>query len=412
MTIAMKRPDRSVPRRNLRNGNGERDGRGRHLRTIPVLQYGFRPFFLLAALHAAIALPVWTWMLGSGFEMDGPFPGLQWHAHEMLFGYVGAVIGGFILTAIPNWTGRLPLSGPPLAILVTLWLAGRAACAAVPEPAVAALLDLAFPSALVLAILREVVAGRNWRNGPVVLVLALFGGANLLHHLEAGGYVGGEHALRLGLAAVTLLMALIGGRVTPSFTRNWLAKRGSAALPAGFGSLDRAAMALTALAAFLWVLWPDKDVTGLLLSISGLLLACRLLRWRGHATISEPILFILHVGYAWLAAALVLIGMAVLAPSVFHPSSALHALTAGAIATMTLAVMTRASLGHTGHAIRADAWTLASYVAVTTGAVLRVLSPYVLQFYPEMLAAAGAFWSLAFALFVIRYGPILASRRK
>jgi uncharacterized protein involved in response to NO len=274
------------------------------------------------------------------------------------------------------------------------------------------LIDLSFPTVLVGAILREILAGGNWRNLPVVLMLALLAAANLMHHLEAAGYLGGDHALRLGLGAMALLIALIGGRITPSFTRNWLAKRGDERLPASFSSLDRSALAITAISVLLWVVWPERSLTGLLLVASGALLSARLSRWRGLATLSEPILLILHLGYAWLGLAMFLIGAAILFPGTFVPASALHALTAGAAATMTLAVMTRASLGHTGRAIRADAWTVAIYIAVTAGALLRVVSPYLAGSYLLALTAAGALWTLAFLIFALRYGPILATRRR
>jgi uncharacterized protein involved in response to NO len=404
--------DRSVPRQCVRDGATAHDRRGLRLDAPAILQYGFRPFFLLAALHAGLAVPLWLLMYSYGYAPAGPFTAMQWHAHEMVFGYVGAVIAGFILTAVPNWTGRLPLSGGPLAVLVALWLAGRLANAGVGNAPAAMLIDLSFPTVLVGAILREILAGGNWRNLPVVLMLALLAAANLMHHLEAAGYLGGDHALRLGLGAMALLIALIGGRITPSFTRNWLAKRGDERLPASFSSLDRSALAITAISVLLWVVWPERSLTGLLLVASGALLSARLSRWRGLATLSEPILLILHLGYAWLGLAMFLIGAAILFPGTFVPASALHALTAGAAATMTLAVMTRASLGHTGRAIRADAWTVAIYIAVTAGALLRVVSPYLAGSYLLALTAAGALWTLAFLIFALRYGPILATRRR
>lgn len=412
MTTADPTADRSVPRRLLIQGRTERDGRGRYLGAPAILQYGFRPFFLLAALHAALALPFWLWMYVAGIEVGGPFAGVQWHAHEMLFGYLGAVIAGFVLTAVPNWTGRLPLSGAPLAVLVSLWLVGRVACAAVSDPLAAALLDLAFPIALAAAILREIIVGKNWRNGPVGFILVLFASANLLHHLEAAAIVEPGIAIRLALGTIGLLIALIGGRITPSFTRNWLAKRGETRMPASFGSLDRSALALTALVVPLWVLWPERSLTGLLFIVAGMLLLARLSRWRGHRTCREPILFVLHLGYGWLAISLTMLGASVLFPATIMQASANHALTAGAIATMTLAVMTRASLGHTGREIRADGWTIALYLAVTAGALLRVVSPYLGEAYQTVLIGAGTLWSLAFAIFVLRYGPILASPRR
>lgn len=174
--------DRSVLRARRKSGDFSRDGRGRSRTAPPILQYGFRPFFFLAALHAGLAIPTWLWLYFSGHELSGPFPGLHWHAHEMLFGYLAAVLAGFMLTAIPNWTGRLPLSGLPLAGLAALWLAGRIACAAVSNPVAALAIDISFPAVLGFAVWREVVAGRNWKNAPVALMITLFGLANALDH--------------------------------------------------------------------------------------------------------------------------------------------------------------------------------------------------------------------------------------
>lgn len=402
--------DRSVLRALRKDGHVSRDRRGRVADMPPILQYGFRPFFFLAALHAGLAIPAWLWMYFAGQVLPGPFPGLDWHVHEMLFGYLGAVVTGFILTAIPNWTGRLPLSGWPLAGLVILWLAGRAACVALPDPLAAMIVDLTFPCLLAFAVWREVMAGRNWRNAPVAAMITLFGVANALHHGENFGFVADGLGPRLALAVAAMLIALIGGRIVPSFTRNWLVRQGRTTLPASFGLVDKAALAGTALAAALWIALPDTAAAGILLLGAGTLLLARLGRWQGAATLREPILFILHAGYAWLGLALLLLGASRL--SGFIPeSAALHSLTAGAIGTMTLAVMTRASLGHTGRAIVADRMVVAIYCAVTMGAAFRVAAPFAGAWYAQALAFGGALWSAAFLLFAVRYAPILFGKR-
>lgn len=403
--------DRSVPRRRLREGERTRDGRGRLRSARPLLHYGFRPFFLLAGIHAAAAIPLWLWFFANGAALPGPFPPLSWHVHEMLFGYLGAVIAGFILTAIPNWTGRLPLSGTPLAVLALLWLAGRLATASVSVPLAATFIDLSFPVVLAGAVWREILAGRNWRNAPVALMLTLFALANGLHHGEAAGLLQEGLAIRLALSVAAMLMALIGGRIVPSFTRNWLVKRGARALPAAFGLLDKAALGTTAIALVGWIMLPETTFTGTALLLAGILLFARLSRWQGWQTGREAILLILHIGYAWLAGALLLIGAGILAPGTIPASAAIHALTAGAIATMTLAVMTRASLGHTGRDIRADGWTAAIYLMANAGALLRVIAPFAAQGYLPLLAAAGTLWSGAFLLFVLRYWRVLTGPR-
>lgn len=398
--------DRSVLRSLRKSGETERDGRGRIASMPPILQYGFRPFFFLAALYAGLAIPAWLWIYAAGGSLPGPFAGLEWHVHEMLFGYLAAVITGFVLTAVPNWTGRLPLSGWPLAGLVALWLAGRAACALLPVPWLAAAVDLAFPVVLALALWREIIAGRNWKNLPVAAMITLFGAANALHHAGNLGLAPAGLGPRLALAVVAMLIALIGGRIVPSFTRNWLVKDGNARLPAVFGRLDKAALVATAVAMSLWVTVPESIVTGIAQIVAGALLAARMLRWRGHRTVNEPILLILHVGYLWLAVALLLLGASTLGQAI-PTSAAIHALTAGAIGTMTLAVMTRAGLGHTGREIVADRYVVVIYLAVTLGAALRVAAPFAGGLYLHVLACGGAFWSAAFLLFAVRYVPIL-----
>jgi uncharacterized protein involved in response to NO len=398
--------DRSVPRAAVMAGDLSRDRRGRIASMPPILHYGFRPFFFLAALHAGLAIPLWLWLYFAGGHLYGPFHGMHWHAHEMLFGYLGAVIAGFILTAIPNWTGRLPLSGRPLATLVMLWLAGRVACLFVPDPVTAAAIDLAFPATLAFAVWREVVAGRNWKNAPVALMITLFGLANAVDHAANMDLAPHDLGQRLALAAAAMLLALIGGRIVPSFTRNWLVKLGTAELPASFGPLDKAALAVAGTAMAAWIAAPDTLATGVAQTSAGVLLALRLARWRGLRTASEPILFVLHLGYAWLAMSLFLLGLSTLLPS-FAQGAALHALTAGAIGTMTLAVMTRASLGHTGREIVADRSVVAMYALVSAGAALRVVAPFTGSWYENALIAGGTIWSGAFLLFAIRYAPIL-----
>ena len=403
--------DRSVLRKQRRNGDTSRDGRGRVAKGPAILHYGFRPFFLAAALWAAFAVPLWLSIHLLGFELGGPFDGLTWHSHEMMFGYVGAVIAGFILTAVPNWTGRLPLSGLPLAGLFGLWALGRLSNALLPVPPAALLIDLAFPVTLVFVVWREVFAGRNWRNAPVAAMLTLFGIANLLQHLEGFGLVPSGIGIRLGLSTVALLIALIGGRIVPSFTRNWLVKQGDKHLPAEFGRLDKAALLTVVLASLAWLALPGTPISGIALSAAGIALALRLSRWRGLAAAREPIVAFLHLGYGWLALALLILGASALAEDPLSATAGLHALTAGAIGSMTLAVMTRASLGHTGRAIVADRWTLGIYGAVTLGAALRVAAPLMPTFYSHLLACGGMLWSAAFLMFALRYGPILTRPR-
>jgi uncharacterized protein involved in response to NO len=379
-----------------------------------LLSAGFRPFFLAAALWAAVAIPLWLAAFAAGLAPPSALPALVWHVHEMVFGFAAAVVAGFLLTAIPNWTGRMPLQGGPLFGLVVLWAIGRLAVlfsAFCGTPA-AAFADLSFPAAFLGVVAREVVAGSNWRNLPMLAALALLLIGNLLVHLGALGLAPtAELGNRLGLATLWMLISLVGGRIIPSFTRNWLAKaRPGTAPPAPAGRLDRAALAVTGLALALWVSAPQAPATAWAVLVAGAAVALRLSRWSGTKALGEPLLLILHVGYGWLALGLFLLGVDSLYP-LLPATAALHALTVGAIGTMTLAVMTRASLGHTGRPLRAGPGTRTIYALITLAALLRVLSPFAGGRIVFALWLAGMAWSGAFGLFALLYGRALASAR-
>ena len=250
-------------------------------------------------------MPLSIAYLEAAAELPTRFPPSIWHAHEMAFGFGGAVVAGFLLTAIPNWTGRMPLQGVPLAGLAALWLLGRiAVLASNSAPAlVSAALDLAFPAVFIFVVAREIATGRNWRNLPMVAALALLFIGNLLTHLEAMDLAAtGAIGARVGVATLVMLIALIGGRITPSFTRNWLVKNSPAGVePAPFGGLDRFALAATLVALVAWVAFPDAGLTAVPLIVAGAALFLRLIRWRGVSTRAEPMLFVLHLGYGWVA---------------------------------------------------------------------------------------------------------------
>lgn len=380
---------------------------------LPLFAAGFRPFFLLAAVWSAIAIPVWLCVYTGKAVLPSALAPTVWHVHEMIFGFAFATVAGFLLTAIPNWTGRLPIRGAPLASLAALWLAGRLAVlySGAIGPLAAALADLSFPVAFVALIARELVAGRNWRNAPMVVALTLLLCGSALVHLEALGLAStAPLGNRLGMATILMLIALVGGRIVPSFTRNWLAKaRPDGRLPAQAGKADVAALVLTATGLVAWAAAPGSVATPWLLLLAGSAAAFRVSRWCGLATLREPLVFILHLGYGWLALGLVLLGVNGLHP-LLPASATLHALTAGAIGTMTLAVMTRATLGHTGHALKAGPGTVAIYALVTLAALLRVGSPLAGADALPVTWAAGAAWSAAFGLFAALYGPSLAGR--
>jgi len=371
-----------------------------------LLRGGFRVFFPAAGLFAALAAPLWLALLAAGWSIPSPLAPPAWHGHEMLFGYVAAVIAGFLLTAIPNWTGRLPVAGGPLAALALLWLAGRAAMfAGASWPVAAAAVDAAFLVVLAGLAWREVIAGANKRNAPVCLLISIIALGNAGWHWAVLTGGDGTPFERAALAAVALLIMLIGGRVTPSFTRNWMVKAGHERLPAPFGAFDKAALGAALAALLVWVPLPGGKVTGALFALAAALHAVRLACWRGWATTAEPLVLILHLGYAWLPIWLGLAAAGMLAGAP-DASSALHALTAGAAGTMTLAVMSRAMLGHTGRALTAGRATVAAYALVIAGAALRVAAPALPVDYVSAVVVAGLCWSAGFALYFAVYGPM------
>ncbi|HEV2162029.1 MAG TPA: NnrS family protein [Stellaceae bacterium] len=379
-----------------------------------LLSAGFRPFFLLAAAWAALAVPLWLAFFAGAGAVPTLLPPPIWHAHEMIYGYAAATVAGFMLTAIPNWTGRMPLQGASLAGLAVLWIAGRLAVLLSADigAAAAAMLDLAFPVAFVAVIAREIVAGRNWRNLPMVGALTLLLAGNALVHAEALGWsASGELGNRIGIATLLMLISLIGGRIVPSFTRNWLTRqRPDDPAPASFGWADRGALSATALAVITWVAAPEAAATAWLALLAAVAQGVRLARWRGAGTWREPLLWVLHLGYGWLALGFLLLAVSGVAP-LLPATAALHALTVGAIGTMTLAVMTRASLGHTGRKLSAGHGTTAIYILVTIAAVLRLLAPLAGAQYLLVLSLAGGAWAGAFGLFVVLYGPPLLTPR-
>ena len=378
----------------------------------PFFRGGYRPFFTCGALWALVALILWLFAL-SGVTLPTHFDPLAWHRHEMLFGFVGAVIAGFLLTAIPNWTGRLPIAGGPLALLFGLWVAARAAVlfSAHVGPLVAALLDVGFYVILAALAAREVFAAKN-RNVPVVILVLLFALANALDHSAAAGMlVDDEVGTRAAILIVILMISLIGGRVVPSFTRNWLVKQGAqSGLPTQPGRFDIVVIAATAVAMAGWLIAPFTSYVGYLLLLAAALQAVRLACWSGVRAWRDPLVLVLHVGYAWVPVGLGLLGLSIVGTAIPR-SGAIHALTAGAMATMILAVMTRATLGHTGRELKASAATTVIYLLVTIGALGRVAAPLLPMDYMLAVQQSGMAWGGAFLLFLFVYGPMLVGPR-
>lgn len=374
---------------------------------------GFRPFFLAAGLWAALALALWITLFVTGRRLPSRFDPLTWHIHAMLFGFVLAAAAGFLLTAIPTWTGRQPVQGALLVGLVILWLLGRVVClvSALLPLWLSAAIDLAFPFALCVLAAYEIMAARNWRNVMIPIPIGFLGAADLLMYLElARADVPAGLGWRLALAAVIVLISVIGGRIIPVFTRNWLVRRSASSLPAAHGSPDRMALATLHMGLVGWAFFPLSQDVGVVLIVAAALNLWRLGRWRGWMTASEPLLAILHLGYAWVAFGTGLLGASLLSDAI-PEAAAIHGLTVGAIGTMVLAVMTRVARGHTGRRLEADRITCVIYAAITLAAATRVAAAFVTPVSMALLDASASLWLVGFLLFIAAYGPMLVSPR-
>jgi len=375
--------------------------------------YGFRPFFLAAGAWAVIAIALWLAVVAGWLSLPTRFDPVPWHIHEMLFGVVLAAVAGFLLTAIANWTGRRPVAGRTLVLLLVLWALGRLACSVSGYLPlwIAPAADLSFPIALIAVMAREIVTGRSWRNLPMMAPVAVFIAATLLMHLEVAGVaVPSGLGWRLGLVAALQLMSIVGGRIIPAFTRNWLAKHGHVRQPVPHGLADMAAVGILHAALLLWAFVPGSRATGPILILAAACNLWRLSRWVGAATLSEPLLFILHVGYAWLAIGVGLLGLSVAGVAI-PIASALHALTVGAVGTMLLAVMTRVSLGHTGRVLTADRSTVAIFLLINAAALLRVAASWGALASATLVVVSGLCWIAAFGLFEFVYSSVLVAPR-
>lgn len=377
-----------------------------------VFSFGFRPLFLLACVWAAVAMILWIGMLSGRVALPTAFDPVTWHAHEFLFGYLSAAMAGFLLTAVPNWTGRLPVVGWPLVGLCALWIVGRLAigASAYLPTALVTVADLSFLAALWGVILREIVAGKKWANLPVLIILGLFIAADALFHFEAiqSGTASQGYGLRLGLGMALVLIMLIGGKVTPSFTRNWLVKRGDTVLPTPpMQRYDKAVILVSAATLLAWVAQPDADVVGAALVVIAGLHIVRLSRWQGVRALAEPLVWVLHAGYAFVPLGALAVGVSILFPATISTAAALHVWTAGAIGLMTLGVMTRASLGHSGRALHAGAGTTCLYAAVIGAVITRLAADLFATYRVALLDVTALLWIAGFAGFVVLYAPLL-----
>jgi uncharacterized protein involved in response to NO len=371
---------------------------------------GFRPFFLLAGGFAALILPVWLLTLAGVVRPDGYLEPMIWHAHEMIFGYATAVIAGFLLTAVANWTGRETAIGTPLIVLAVLWLLGRIAFATagvLPRELVAAL-DLAFLPALALVIGRAIIGTRNRRNYPVLAVVVALWLADLAIHLDVLGVAAGWR-WRASLGAVdlvTLLVIFVAARIVPIFTRNATAVKTIRNIPA----LDWATVGAMALLTGVDVARPGWAAGSVLAGVTAVLALARSVPWGARRTAHQPLLWILHVGHAWVVVGLGLRAASALTVAV-STSSSVHALTVGAIGCTTLGMMARVSLGHSGRALVVRWPIVLAFGAITVAAIVRVLGPFWPAAYLPAVYVSGTLWTLAFATFVASYAAILMRPR-
>jgi uncharacterized protein involved in response to NO len=384
----------------------------RDYRGPALFSYGFRPFFFFGSVYAGAIILVWLPAFYGELKLSTAFAPRDWHVHEMLFGYIAAVVAGFLLTAVPNWTGRLPLQGRPLVILFSVWVAGRIAVStsAWLGWAPAAAIDVAFLVLLASAAAREIVAGKKWGNLNVVVIIGLLAIGNLAFHLEAHFSGLAEYATRGGIAVVITLISLIGGRIIPSFTRNFLAKQVPGQMPTPFGRFDIGAMIFTVLVLALWAARPLDRTTGGLLLVCGFMHIVRLVRWTGYRTFADRLVLILHVAYAFIPAGFILTALSAL--DLVASGAGIHAWTGGAIGTMTLAVMSRATLGHTGRRLEASPATHLIYASVIVAAVARVCAVLEVDHTSALLMIASIAWAAAFLGFAAAYSVAFWSQRR
>lgn len=376
--------------------------------------YGFRPFFLLAGLYAVVSIGAWLAQYPAGAALLAGMPPQYWHGHEMLFGFVSAAIAGFLLTAVPSWTGERGFAGRPLVVLVLLWLCGRTAfMAAHTLPTVwLAAAELVFLPALFLTIAPSLFRSRS-RNRPLLFVLLAFWVAD-------GAFIGGlatanvslaGSALRAALHLVLLLITVVGGRIVPAFTGNALRSAGVPAAVKSLPWLEKGVVTATVLYLVADMMLPQNTLVGVLAALAAVLHALRLSCWQGWRTLNQPIVWVLHVGYAWLPLGFVLRALHELGGMSFAAHWQ-HAFGAGAAGTMILAVMTRAALGHTGRPLRVSRVVAFAYMLVTAAVLLRVFGTLLPGLsYIQVVTLSGCGWVLAFVIFSLVYAPILMRSR-
>jgi uncharacterized protein involved in response to NO len=358
----------------------------------------FRPLFLGASVLAATTVPAWVHMFLTGTAEVGGMPAAGWHAHEMVFGYLPAVMAGYLLSATPNWSGRLPASGWPLAVLFALWVAGRTVPLIAPVW-LAIVADAAFPLAMAAVLARERRVRPQGQSRHGLMLFPVLAAAAVAHRLLAQDGDVASLLTRTGIAVAVLLISAVGGRLVPSLTRNVLAGRGAERVPEPYGRFDVVVLAAVFPGLVAWVVAPDHPVSAVLMGIGAILQAVRVARWRGWLVRRFDVLA-LHAGYLWVVAGTASAALAADGVAIVPPDTALHALGAGAIGSMTMAVMARLSASR-GTGGRADERLCAAAIAlVNLSALARVAAPVAAADYVWLLTAAAGLWTAAWTLFL------------
>jgi uncharacterized protein involved in response to NO len=375
---------------------------------------GFRPFFLMAGLQPALMLPLWLVVWVGGIDLRLPMTPSLWHAHEMIYGFAAAAIGGFLLTAVPNWTNSHHVSGRPLMLLFAAWVGGRVAfiLSGFLPPLLVAVLDLAYLPLLGFLVAGPLIAAGKWRNISFLFILGLLWLVNgLIHAQILFGLGNGLAAIWLAIGLVLVMIVVVGGRIVPSFTQNWLRMQGQSVTVEPLAWIEKGgAVAVVVAGIALAALAPTSAAAGIVLLAAAVINGIRLARWYGLRTLPSPILWVLHLGYLWLVLGLALLGLSSFVPDL-PPSAAVHALTAGCIGTMVLGVMSRAALGHSGRSLSVAKATIAAYWLLSLGTALRVVAPLFGTAQLGLTHAGGTLWCLAWVLFVVVYVPILTRPR-
>lgn len=378
-----------------------------------LFNYGFRPFFLFAGLYAVISMLIWLSTLMLGTWHDGMLPPYLWHAHEMVFGFIGAAIAGFLLTAVPSWTGQRGFSGLPLIILFLIWFIGRIVFIfhSYFPPVFITTIDLAFFPVLGFMLAPSLLRGKS-RNLVFLLFLVVLFSANLIFHIALVHIdtILASSGLLLAVNTILLIIVIIGGRIVPAFTLSAIRRTDNTFAIKPFPALDRVAILSILLILITDLLWPYSKIAGIFALLAAIIQSVRLARWKTLLGLGEAIVWILHIAYAWVIIGLVLKGLFLLTGTIYG-SAWLHAFTTGAFASMILAVMTRASLGHTGRPLIASPLTIIAYLLITLSAIVRVSAPALPEFYLYSIIGSGLIWTGAFILFLIAYTPILITPR-